>query len=80
MISLVSVFLFSKGSFVTNGAKQYGSIRTAAQITEVSEKTIRRWIADGLIRAERIGPRLIRVDLESLHDLGRPLNHTESGA
>lgn len=64
---------------MANSARQYGSIKTAAQLTEVSEKTIRRWIADGLIRAERVGPRLIRVDLESLGDLGRPLGHTESG-
>jgi excisionase family DNA binding protein len=44
----------------------YVSIAEAAAHYGVSDKSLRRWIAAGLIKAERIGPKLIRVDLESL--------------
>lgn len=54
---------------------EWGSIAAAAQRKNVSTKTIRRYIAAGLIRAERIGPRLIRVDLQSVDRMGRPLQH-----
>lgn len=37
----------------------------------VSDKTVRRMIARGEIYAERVGPRLIRVDLNSI--VGQPL-------
>lgn len=46
----------------------------AAQVGEefgVSEKTVRRWTAAGLITGRRIGPRLIRYDLDEVRrDLG----------
>lgn len=48
-------------------------IREAASHFQVSEKTIRRWIANGTIYAERVGPRLIRVDLGSIK--ARPLQY-----
>lgn len=38
----------------------------AAAALDVSRDTIRRMIARGDLRAERIGPRLIRVDLGSI--------------
>ena len=34
---------------------------------------MRRYIALGLVQAERLGPRLIRVNLTSLETAGRPL-------
>jgi excisionase family DNA binding protein len=43
--------------------------KTPAQAAEhfgVSTKTVRRWIDDGIVYAERIGPRLIRVDIASM--------------
>lgn len=43
------------------------SLQDAAAQLHVSDKTIRRWISGGHLRAERVGPRLIRVDLDSLH-------------
>lgn len=58
----------------------WGTIRDAAEREQVSTRTIRRWIARGLIRAERIGPRLIRVDLDSLDQLGRPLQYRDGNA
>jgi excisionase family DNA binding protein len=51
----------------------WGTIKDAADRMKVSTKTIRRYITQGLITAERVGPRLIRVDLSSLDTLGRTL-------
>lgn len=58
----------------------WGSIQQAAQSRQVSEKTIRRYIAAGLIEAERFGPRLIRVNLDSLDSIGRPLQYVGGDA
>ncbi|MFZ2509777.1 MAG: helix-turn-helix domain-containing protein [Gordonia sp. (in: high G+C Gram-positive bacteria)] len=44
------------------------NINQVAEITGFSAKTIRRRIADGTLRAQRIGPRAIRItesDLEA---------------
>lgn len=53
------------------------TIQQAADSLKVSTKTIRRYISQGLIQAERFGPRLIRVDLASLDRLGRPLQYVD---
>ncbi len=42
------------------------SIANAAEYFGVSTKTIRRWIASGLLTGYRAGPKLIRVDLNEL--------------
>jgi excisionase family DNA binding protein len=47
------------------------SIRQAAEFHGVDQKTIRRWIAQGRLTAQRIGPRLIRLDREEILSLGR---------
>lgn len=39
----------------------------------ISQKTCRNWIAAGIIRAERIGPRLIRIPASELERIGRPI-------
>ncbi|WP_244601908.1 helix-turn-helix domain-containing protein [Mycobacterium pseudokansasii] len=46
--------------------KRFGSIQQAAVEANVCDKTIRRWIAQGRLTAYRVGPRLIRVDLDEL--------------
>jgi excisionase family DNA binding protein len=51
----------------------WGTLADAALFLGVSTKTIRRRIADGSIRAMKFGPRLIRVDMASLEESGRPL-------
>ena len=38
-----------------------------------SARTVRRWISDGPLTAHRIGPRLIRVDRESILKLAAPI-------
>lgn len=53
-----------------------GTIQETAEYLGVSPQTVRRYITQGLIRAERVGPRLIRVDLSSLQNLGRSLQYT----
>lgn len=44
----------------------WGTIAQAASALDVSRDTIRRMIARGELYAERIGPRLVRVDLGSI--------------
>lgn len=48
----------------------WSTIPEAAAALAVSTKTIRRWIASGHLKAKRVGPRLIRVDIT---DAGRPI-------
>jgi excisionase family DNA binding protein len=48
-------------------------IQRAAAAIGVSDKTIRRRIADGSLKSYRVGPRLIRVDRASLLALARPM-------
>lgn len=57
---------------------RWGTIREAAAEAQLSVPTIRRYIKQGLIHAERYGRKLVRVDLNSLEQLRRPLT-TERG-
>lgn len=47
------------------------SISRAAEEVDLSDKTVRRYIASGRLRGYRVGPRLIKVDLEELDRLVR---------
>lgn len=49
------------------------SIAEAARHKNVSDKTIRRWIATGVLPAYRVGPRVVRIRPEDLdlENLGR---------
>jgi len=42
------------------------SLAEAAEIYGISVRTLHRYIAEGRISAYRIGPRMIRVDVEKL--------------
>ena len=53
----------------------WGTVKEAAQRKKISVWTIRRYITAGLVEAERLGPRLIRVNLNSLDGLGIPLQY-----
>lgn len=59
---------------------EWGTIQQAADRKQVSVKTIRRYITQGLIVAERFGPRLIRVNFSSLDALGRSLQYVGGDA
>jgi excisionase family DNA binding protein len=49
------------------------TIQQAAEAYGTCDKTIRRRIADGSLLSYRVGPRLIRVDRDSLLALARPM-------
>jgi excisionase family DNA binding protein len=46
------------------------SIRQVADFHGVDQETIRRWIAQGQLTAQRVGPRLIRLDRDEVLGLG----------
>ena len=45
---------------------EWMTVAQAAKYLDVSEKSIRRWIAAGRLSARRAGPRLIRIDPRAL--------------
>jgi excisionase family DNA binding protein len=47
------------------------SVEQVADATGMSHKTIRRRVADNTLRAHRIGPRLIRIERDSVLELLR---------
>ncbi len=47
----------------------YVSIALGAEKLGVSERTIRRMIASGLIKGYKVGPRLVRINLDDLEAL-----------
>jgi excisionase family DNA binding protein len=49
------------------------SIQQAAAWLGVDPKTVRRYIAQGRLNALRVGPKLIRVERESLLALAKPI-------
>jgi len=53
--------------------RRWGSLTLGAEYIGVSEKTLRRLISQGQIRGYRVGPRLIRVDLNELDALASPI-------
>lgn len=53
------------------GSRKLVSIGDAAELCGVSTKTIRRYIARGELSGFRLGPRLIRVDLAEVEQLGQ---------
>lgn len=54
-------------------ARRLISLTEAAQHLGVHKATIRRRIADGTLTGHRIGPRLIRVDLNEVDSLLRAI-------
>lgn len=55
------------------GRREMVSIPQAAEYAGVCTRTIRRYISAGRITGYRLGPRLIRVDLNELDDILRPM-------
>ncbi|MBA3718686.1 MAG: excisionase family DNA-binding protein [Nocardioidaceae bacterium] len=50
-------------------ARRPASIAAASEYAGVHPRTIRRWIAAGWVTAYRMGPRLIRVDMDDIDSL-----------
>lgn len=57
----------------TTSRRRLVSINQAAEYAACDPKTIRRRIADGSLTGYRLGKRMIRVDLEELDALLRPI-------
>ena len=53
--------------------KRLVSLAIAADYANVSQRTIRRYVASGLLRAYRVGPRLLKIDLDDLAALLTPV-------
>lgn len=45
---------------------RYASVNVAAEAYDVNPRTVRRWIADGLITGYRFGGKLVKVDLDEI--------------
>ncbi len=59
-------------------AIQLYTVREAAAVLKVHERTVRRWVQSGRLPARRIG-RQIRIDEDTLRNCGEPAA-TEKGA
>ncbi len=53
--------------------RRLAPLHDAADYAGVHPRTLRRRIADGALTGYRMGPRLIRVDLNELDELLRPI-------
>lgn len=53
--------------------RSYVSLATAANRTGLSERTLRRYIAAGRLTGYRVGPRLVRLDVDEVDSLMRPI-------
>ena len=56
------------------------SIPKAAEIYGVHHSTLRRYVSAGRITGYRFGPRMLRVDLDEIDALLRPLATAKRGA
>ncbi|AGI61716.1 excisionase family DNA-binding protein [Mycobacterium phage BTCU-1] len=54
---------------------QRASIQQVADHLGVSTRTVRNYISDGKLKAVRLGPRLIRVERDSVEALMRPIGN-----
>ncbi len=57
----------------TSPARRLMSIADAAERLDCTPRTVRRYISTGTLRGYRVGPRLIRVDLNELDAMLRPI-------
>lgn len=62
-----------------NSPRPLGTIREAAAQLSCSERSIRRLIDAGTITGYRIGPRMLRLDLDELEAALRPVSATTWG-
>jgi excisionase family DNA binding protein len=52
---------------------RWATLAEAAIYSRVPRSTLRRWIAQGLLPANRLGPRRIQVDLNELDAMRQPI-------
>ena len=51
---------------------RWATIAEAAEYSHVPEATLRRWIAEERLPADRVGPRKLQVDLNEVDKLRTP--------
>jgi excisionase family DNA binding protein len=57
----------------TDELPPWPSVQQVAAWLDVDQKTVRRYIAQGRLKGVRIGPKLIRIERESLLALVKPI-------
>ncbi|MGV9616283.1 excisionase family DNA-binding protein [Nocardia xishanensis] len=62
------------------GIRKLIRLQAAADIIDVHEVTIRRWIAAGRLTGYRVGPQAIRVDLAEVNALARRIETADGVA
>jgi excisionase family DNA binding protein len=55
------------------GTRRLVGLAAAAAYADVSTRTLRRYIAQGRLTGYRVGPRLLKVDLDDVDRLARPI-------
>lgn len=65
---------------ITPTRRRLASLATAAEYVDVNVRTLRRWIAEGRLTGYRVGPQLIKVDLNDLDAMIRPVPSAGTGA
>ncbi|UGQ39380.1 helix-turn-helix transcriptional regulator [Rhodococcus aetherivorans] len=58
---------------VCDAEKKYVTVAEVAEQYSVSQLTVRRWIEAGKISAVKFGPKLVRVDLDSIKSFVQPV-------
>jgi excisionase family DNA binding protein len=56
-----------------SGEPRWASLKEAEIYAHIPRRTLRRWIAEGRLPADRIGPRQIQVDLNDVDRLRAPI-------
>jgi excisionase family DNA binding protein len=51
--------------------RRFTSVEGAATYADVSQRTIWRWIHRGILPAHRVGPRLVKIDVNDLDALAK---------
>ncbi len=54
---------------ISNGGRRYAKVIEAADYLHVNPVTIRMMLTDGRLKAYRMGPRILRVDLNEIDAL-----------
>jgi excisionase family DNA binding protein len=63
----------NRTEFITRNRKVYITQREAAEILGVTDRTIRNMIADGRLRAYRLGAAVIRLRLDEVEAALQPI-------
>lgn len=63
-----------RSDFITRNGHVYITQSEASEVLAVTSRTVRNMIADGRLRAYRLGPRVIRLRLDEVEAALEPVN------